>query len=133
MDVLEDKNYQVIKQQLPHVKLVQVIHVLNEDSVLEAVEVSNYTDALLLDSGNPNLSVKVLGGTGNTHDWQLSKKIREVSKVPVFLAGGIKAENVRQALETVEPFGIDLCSSVRTDGKLDERKLEAFFNEIEKL
>lgn len=133
VDALENKDYQHIRAALPHAKLVQVIHVLDEDSVHEAEELSAHADALLLDSGNPKLAVKVLGGTGNTHNWQLSRKIKEVSKVPVFLAGGIKAENVRRAVETVEPFGIDLCSSVRTDGKLDEAKLEAFFNEIEKL
>jgi phosphoribosylanthranilate isomerase len=84
-------------------------------------------DALLLDSGNPNLKVKELGGTGRVHDWRFSKKIVEQSKVPVFLAGGLSASNVREAIEAVQPYGLDLCSGVRTNGDLDERKLEAFF------
>jgi phosphoribosylanthranilate isomerase len=127
VDALSDGSYQQIKAALPFVKLVQVIHVLDEASIDEAVRISEEVDALLLDSGNPNLSIKVLGGTGNTHNWKLSRKIVEQSKVPVFLAGGLKAENVKQAIDEVQPFGLDLCSGVRTDKQLDEKKLEAFF------
>ena len=106
---------------------MQVIHVLDDSSVEEAIEISEQVDALLLDSGNPNLQIKVLGGTGKTHNWLLSRKIVDQSKVPVFLAGGLNPDNVKQALDTVQPFGLDLCSSVRTDKKLDARKLEVFF------
>lgn len=127
VDELPNRDYLSIREQLPHVKLVQVIHVINEDSVEEAIEISQWVDAILLDSGNPNLSVKELGGTGRTHNWQLSRQIRENISIPVFLAGGLHSGNVKQAIETVEPFGVDLCSGVRTEGKLDERKLEAFF------
>lgn len=133
VDALENNEYKIIREQLPSVKLVQVIHVIDEDSVREAIEVAPHVDALLLDSGNPKLKVKILGGTGNPHDWNLSKTIRESVKIPVFLAGGLKVENVREAVEKVQPFGIDLCSSVRTNGQLDEKKVEAFFREIEKL
>ena len=84
-------------------------------------------DAILLDSGNPNLKVKELGGTGRVHNWKLSRQIRENSKCPVFLAGGLNPENVRQAIEEVQPFAVDVCSGVRTDGKLDRQKLELFF------
>jgi len=127
VDALSGGSYQQIKAALPSVKIVQVIHVIDDRSVDEAVRISEEADALLLDSGNPNLAVKVLGGTGNPHNWKLSRKIVEQSKVPVFLAGGLKAENVQQAIEEVQPFGLDLCSSVRTNKKLDEQKLEAFF------
>lgn len=127
VDALSEGSYQQIKAALPSVKLVQVIHVIDESSVEEAVQISEQVDALLLDSGNPNLAVKVLGGTGNTHNWKLSRQIVQQSKVPVFLAGGLRAENVQQAIEEVQPFGLDLCSSVRTDKKLDPYKLEAFF------
>ena len=102
-------------------ELVQVIHVLDEASVREAVEVSQHVDAVLLDSGNPNLAVKELGGTGRAHDWQLSKAIREASNVPRFLAGGLNAGNVQRAVDMVHPFGVDLCSGVRTNGRVDER------------
>jgi phosphoribosylanthranilate isomerase len=131
VDALPNRDYLTIRERLPNVKLVQVIHVINENSVEEAIEISQWVDAILLDSGNPNLSVKELGGTGRTHNWQLSRQIRENISIPVFLAGGLHQGNVREAIETVQPFGVDLCSGVRTNGKLDERKLEAFFKAME--
>ncbi len=130
VDALNDRQYQKIREALPNVKIVQVIHVLDENSIREAVEISSFGDAILLDSGNPNLSTKVLGGTGRIHNWDLSKKIRENISIPVFLAGGINKDNVRQAIDHVQPFGVDLCTSVRTNGKLDEKKLEDFFKTI---
>ena len=127
VDALSEGAYHEIKAALPAVKIVQVIHVIDESSVDEAVQISQQADALLLDSGNPNLAVKELGGTGRVHDWKLSRKIVEQSAVPVFLAGGLNALNVKEAIDTVQPFGLDLCSGVRTDGKLDPVKLEMFF------
>lgn len=131
VDELNNNDYKKIRKALPNVKLVQVIHVVDQKSVRDAVEVSEYVDAILLDSGNPNLKVKELGGTGRTHNWELSKKIREVVKIPVFLAGGINANNIQQAMNSVHPFGIDLCSSVRTNNKLDTKKLKELFNAIQ--
>jgi phosphoribosylanthranilate isomerase len=133
VDELSDRTYHEIRSALPHVKLVQVIHVIDEKSVTEACELAEMVDAILLDSGNPNLAVKELGGTGRVHNWELSRKIVENCGKPVFLAGGIKPGNVREAFEKVGPFGFDLCSSVRTDGKLDQEKLENFFSEVEKI
>lgn len=130
VDALTDRQYDRIKQELPNVKLVQVIHVINEQSIDEAIEISSHVDAILLDSGNPNLATKELGGTGRVHNWDLSKRIRESIDIPIFLAGGINKDNVRAAIEHVQPFGVDLCSSVRTNGKLDDKKLESFFNEV---
>ena len=133
VDVLENNDYQKIKNELPHVKIVQVVHVLNDKSVAEAINVSTYVDAILLDSGNPNLITKELGGTGRTHNWDLSRKIRDQIDIPVFLAGGIDSNNVKQAIEHVQPFGVDLCSGVRTNGKLDENKLRMFFQTIQSI
>lgn len=133
VDALKGRDYQTLRGELPSVKLVQVIHVLDENSVAEAIEISEWVDTILLDSGNPNLNIKELGGTGRIHNWQLSRQIREQVKVPVFLAGGLNSNNVREAVETVQPFGIDICSGVRSVGKLDRQKLEAFFKEIEKI
>ena len=133
VDALENKDYQRIKNELPHVKIVQVIHVLDDKSVTEAIGVSAYVDAILLDSGNPNLETKELGGTGRTHNWDLSRQIRDQIDIPVFLAGGINSNNVKQAIEHVQPFGVDLCSSVRTNGKLDENKLKLFFQTIQSI
>ncbi len=131
VDELTDRAYHKIRTALPNVKLVQVIHVTGEESVDEACELAEFVDAILLDSGNPKLAVKELGGTGRRHDWHLSRRIVETCGKPVFLAGGLNAENVREAIETVSPFGIDLCSGVRTDGKLDSMKLERFFDAVD--
>ena len=133
VDALENRDYEQIKNELPHVKIVQVIHVLDDKSVAEAIGVSAYVDAILLDSGNPNLETKELGGTGRTHNWDLSRQIRDQIDIPVFLAGGINRNNVKQAIEHVQPFGVDLCSSVRTNGKLDENKLKLFFQTIQSI
>ena len=130
VDELEGRDYQSIREALANVKLVQVVHVVSEKSVDEAGELAEFVDAILLDSGNPKLAVKELGGTGRRHDWRLSRKIVETCGKPVFLAGGLNAENVREAIDTVQPFGLDLCSGVRTDGRLDFRKLEAFFRSV---
>lgn len=127
VDRLERGSYADLRAALPGISLVQVVHVNGEQSVEEAVTVSPHVDAILLDSGNQTLSVKELGGTGRTHDWTISRKIRDAARVPIFLAGGLKAENVADAIRAVQPFGLDLCSGVRTDGKLDEGKLARFF------
>jgi phosphoribosylanthranilate isomerase len=122
-DSLIEGTYADIKAELPDVKIVQVIHVVDDDSVLEAIDSSRTADALLLDSGNQKLTVKELGGTGRTHNWELSKKIIAGVTVPVYLAGGLKPTNIKEAIETVRPYGVDICSGIRTDGKLDEYKL----------
>ena len=130
VDSLTEGTYHQLKSSLPSVKIVQVIHVANEHSVDEAIKISESVDAILLDSGNPNLKIKELGGTARVHNWELSRQIRMGSKCPVFLAGGLRPENVRQAIETVRPYGVDVCSGVRTDGNLDIQKLELFFQEV---
>ena len=121
-----------LRQRLPGVRLVQVIHVLDEQSIAEAVAVSGLIDMILLDSGNPELKIKELGGTGRTHDWRLSKIIRERIKVPLFLAGGLNPGNVSDAIVAVQPWGVDLCSGIRTEGRLDGAGLSAFFESVAK-
>lgn len=128
VDALQSGTYEEIRQVVGPVKLVQVIHVTGEESLDEALRIAPMVDALLLDSGNPNLAVKELGGTGRVHNWDISRRIVEASPAPVFLAGGLRADNVRAAIETVQPFGLDLCSSVRTNHQLDPHKLEQFFH-----
>lgn len=126
-DRLTNGTYQEIRDALPGISLVQVIHVTGPVSVDEAIAVAPHVDAILLDSGNQSLAIKELGGTGRTHDWSLSLKIREAIDVPLFLAGGLNPKNVAAAIREVQPFGIDVCSGLRTDGVLDPEKLEAFF------
>lgn len=129
-DTLLFENYDKLKAALPSVKIVQVVHVADENSIEVAMKIAEKIDAILLDSGNQTLIIKELGGTGRTHDWTISRKIVDAVKIPVFLAGGLQAGNVVEAIQKVRPFGLDLCSGVRTNGKLDEAKLARFFAAI---
>lgn len=130
VDVLTKGNHVELKKALPNTKIVQVLHVIDHSSIDEALEISKFVDAILLDSGNPNLATKELGGTGRVHNWEISKQIVEKLSIPVFLAGGLNPTNAFKAIEQVNPFGLDLCSGVRTNGKLDKQKLTAFFKAI---
>lgn len=126
-DSVEPGCHAKLRSNLPGISLVQVIHVTGPESLKEAVAVATHVDALLLDSGNQQLAVKELGGTGRTHDWHISRQIVAATRVPVFLAGGLTPENVAKAIEEVRPFGLDVCSGLRTDGNLDEAKVKRFF------
>jgi phosphoribosylanthranilate isomerase len=127
-DHLIDGEYDDLRAALPGISLVQVIHVGGTESIDQAVELAPKVDALLLDSGNQRLAIKELGGTGRVHDWTVSRRICEAVDRPVFLAGGLRPDNVSEALVQVGPFGIDVCSGVRTDGRLDPAKLRAFIS-----
>lgn len=134
VDRLERGCFEDLRASLPGVSMVQVIHITGEESIDEACRVAELgIDALLLDSGDQRLPIKVLGGTGRTHDWTLSRKIRELVRVPLFLAGGLNHENVARAIEEVRPFGVDVCSGLRTNGKLDQRKLGEFMHEVRRV
>lgn len=126
VDRVSPETHAELRRALPGIRIVQVIHVTGEESVEEALCVAPHVDALLLDSGNPSLEIKELGGTGRVHDWAVSRRIRASVSIPVFLAGGLSASNAAQAIAAVGPFGLDICSGVRTNGLLDEAKLAAF-------
>lgn len=132
-DYVDVAVYSALRAELPGVSLVQVIHVEDEESVEQAVHIAPFIDALLLDSGNTRLGRKELGGTGRTHDWQLSRRIRDAVKKPLYLAGGLTAANVSKAIAIVDPWGVDLCSGVRTDGHLDRVKLDAFMAAVKRV
>jgi phosphoribosylanthranilate isomerase len=129
-DRLTQGTYRDLRDALPGVSLVQVVHVTGPEAVDEAIAIAPHVDAILLDSGNQSLAIKELGGTGRTHDWTLSRKIREAIEVPLFLAGGLNPSNVATAIREVQPFGIDVCSGLRTEGHLDREKLKEFFTRI---
>jgi len=129
-DSLIEGTYAEMHAAMPGVKLMQVIHVVDESSINEAKIIAEQVDAILLDSGNPSLAVKKLGGTGQTHDWILSRKIVDNIQIPVFLAGGLNADNVDQAVQRVRPFAVDVCSGVRTNGTLDINKLKRFSGRV---
>ncbi len=132
VDEVEADACPIIRASLPSRRLVQVIHVEGEATIEVAKVAATRADALLLDSGKPSAEVKELGGTGRTHDWEISRAIVEASPCPVFLAGGLNSDNVGEAVRKVRPFGVDLCSGVRTDGRLDVKKLRAFIDEVAK-
>lgn len=131
-DSLDLDEVRELRRELVGIRLVQVIHVRGEESIEEAEQIAPHVDAILLDSGNQALAIKELGGTGRTHDWNVSATIVRQVGIPVFLAGGLNASNVRRAIELVRPFGVDLCSGVRTEGQLDRSKLSSFMTEISK-
>lgn len=130
-DRLTFGTHQELREALPGISIVQVIHVTGPESIAEAVTASLHVNAILLDSGNQSLAVKQLGGTGRIHDWTLSRRIREAITVPMFLAGGLSPQNVQRAIEEVGPFGVDLCSSVRMNGNLDAARLNDFFAAVD--
>jgi len=130
VDEVDPGVHAALRDALPGISIVQVIHVRDEGALSEAVAVAPGVDAILLDSGNPSLSTKELGGTGRSHDWAVSRKIRDSVSVPVYLAGGLNPSNVGKAITQVAPFGVDLCSGLRTDGRLDERKLTEFMRAV---
>jgi phosphoribosylanthranilate isomerase len=125
-DRLEPGGLAELRTALPGIGLVQVVHVVGEESVAEAIAVAPEADGLLLDSGDPRGVVKELGGTGRTHDWALSRRIVEAVSVPVYLAGGLHDGNVAAAIAVVAPFGVDVCTGVRGPAGLAEEKLAAF-------
>ncbi len=128
VDRLLRGTYADLRAGMPGVSVVQAIHVTGAESIGEADEVAPHVDAVLLDSGNPALAAKQLGGTGRVHDWRISRQIRERLDVPVFLAGGLRPGNVAAAIEAVRPYGIDVCSGVRSNDRLDPAKLQAFLS-----
>ncbi len=130
VDALQEGTYADLREALPGVKLVQVLHVLGMESIQEAKALEGKVDAILLDSGNPNLMVKELGGTGRIHDWGVSQEIVKAVQTPVYLAGGLNPGNAAKAIETVRPYGLDLCSGLRTEGHLEEAKVKAFFTAV---
>ncbi len=130
VDELSEGTYLHIRDALPELKIVQVIHVTGEESIQQALQVQEYVDYILLDSGNPKAAIKTLGGTGNTHNWRISGKLVKAVSVPVFLAGGLNTGNVQEAIQTVQPFGVDICSGVRTEGKLHKQKLADFIGAV---
>jgi phosphoribosylanthranilate isomerase len=131
VDAVPPGTHEEIRSALPGVKILQVVHVMGVEAVEAALEVAPAVDAILLDSGNPTLEVKELGGTGRVHDWNVSRQIVGAVRCPVFLAGGLNASNVAEAYATVRPYGLDACSGLRTDGRLDEQKLAAYCQAVD--
>ncbi len=132
VDKQTPETHKILKERLPGIQIIQVIHMTDDSAVIAAQEMEDYADALLLDSGDPGGETKVLGGTGRIHNWEISREIVQKVDKPVFLAGGLTPMNVTEATKKVRPFGIDVCSGVRTDGQLDGRKVRDFVRQVQK-
>lgn len=90
------------------------------------LEESGVVDSILLDSGIAGKT----GGTGCVHDWDLSRRIAEETELPLILAGGLKPENVQEAIRVVSPYAVDTASGVETLGKKDAVKVKKFIEEV---
>lgn len=130
VDYVTPGTRQRLRDAMPELRIVQVVHVTGPESVDEAYIASQTSDMILLDSGNPTAKIKELGGTGRVHDWTVSKAIRESIEVPLWLAGGLRVENVAEAMDAVRPYGVDVCSGVRTGGPLDAARVRAFVSAV---
>ena len=130
VDAVSIETCKKLRAKLNEVKLVQVIHVMDKHSIEQAKEMAPYVDELLLDSGNPGLAVKQLGGTGKVHNWEISRELVQLVDIPVWLAGGLNPENVERAIETVKPYGVDVCSGLRKNGALMKNRLQRFARNV---
>lgn len=119
-----------LRGMMPRLRIIQVVHVEGEDALALIDRYKDVADAFLLDSGKPSAGGRALGGTGQTHDWQVSAAFVKASPRPVFLAGGLNPDNIEEAIRAVRPFGVDVCSRLRTDGALDTEKLHAFLEGV---
>ncbi len=119
-----------IRSSLPDIKIMNVVHVNTYDDIALAKQYALNGDFLLLDSGKPKADIQILGGSGIPHNWNISAEIVERVKIPVWLAGGLNAENVKEAIGKVKPYGIDVCSGVRKNGALDAAMLKEFLEQI---
>jgi phosphoribosylanthranilate isomerase len=131
VDALKEGTHREIREALPYLRIVQVIHVQGEESIEQALRIEGEVDAFLLDSGDPGAAIRILGGTGKTHNWSISRELVRQVRKPVFLAGGLHPGNVQEAIRTVQPFGVDICSGVRTNGRLDYMKLVSFIEAVQ--
>lgn len=130
-DAFPEDAYDWMRSELPGVQLIKVVHVTGPESISEARRLSRAVDGLILDSGGVSSEGEVaLGGTGRVHDWSISARIVQEVDCPVILAGGLKAHNLVAAVAQVRPFGVDLCTGVRTDNALDAEKLRAFMDAV---
>jgi len=117
-----------VRNGLKGVKIIKSIHVTGLGAIELAKEYLPFADALLLDSRDGAR----IGGTGKTHDWEISRKIVRESNKPVILAGGLSPDNVYQAVKKVRPFAVDVNSGVETNLRKDPAKMKVFINEAKR-
>lgn len=106
-----------IQKNKKHIKIIGKVSITGRESIKRAIEIQEYVDALLLDT--IDMENNRVGGTGKTHNWNISKEIVKISNKPVILAGGLNSDNIRQAIEIVKPWGVDCNTGVRNSNVLD--------------
>ena len=127
-DYIPPEAVKVVRDMLQCVKIIKAVHVVDEDALAVAKSFVPYVDAILLDSRTNER----LGGTGMTHNWNISAKIVQAVKKPVILAGGLTSDNVYEAVIKVKPFGVDVNSGVETKYKKDFLKVSKFISNAAK-
>lgn len=127
---IDPGEYPELIEAAPQVRRIQVVHIEDEGALELLARYQPFVDAFLLDSGKTFGADQQFGGTGATHNWAISRRFVENTDIPVYLAGGLKSTNVFEAITQVRPYGVDLCTGVRTDDQLDPAKLEAFMSEV---
>lgn len=111
------------------VQRVQAVRLRTEEDVKSALALQSEVDALLVDAYHPHK----MGGTGEQADWRLARLLREEAKIPVILAGGLTPDNVRNAIQQVMPYAVDVSSGVESaPGKKDHQKVKEFIANVQR-
>jgi len=126
-NTVEPSELSAIRGTLPYVKIIKAVHVTDESAIVTAELYEPYADALILDSRTGER----IGGTGISHDWNISAKIVANSTIPVILAGGLTPENIREAIRRVRPYGVDVHTGIKKDGLRNPEKTLAFAREAQ--
>ena len=116
-DVVTPDDIAEVREALPYLRIMKAVHVMDESAIATAKYFSDTADAILLDTRTADR----IGGTGITHDWNISAKI-----VKVILAGGLTPENVTEAIIRVRPYAVDVHTGVKKNGVRDAERTRAF-------
>lgn len=115
---------EIIRRTYPEIELILTASLQNNESLSNAVSMAECSDAVLDDTP----SSTGMGGTGRTHDWNLTAKLRErIYPHPLILAGGLTPRNVKAAIRRVKPYAVDVSSGVeKSPGIKDYQKVREF-------
>lgn len=127
---LAPEAYIELRRAAPGLSIAQSIHVVDERAIAQAREMAGVADALVLGSTNPEPPFRWTSPHGRTHDWTISRRIVESAQIPVILSGGLTARNVADAVRFVRPYGVEVCSSVRRNGRLEKSLLVEFLESV---
>jgi len=121
----------VIREKIRGARLIKTVYVKTGNATAAVIEDSKAFDAILLDSFTSGR----YGGTGMIHDWELSRQIKQVIEpTPLILAGGLKPENVKEAILTVQPYAVDVASGVELQPAVkDPKKVYAFIKNAKEI